>query len=479
MAISPNYIKPIINSIEAHQEVKLSYDEIQSELTSIIPFFEASQYALIKVLVHNDIWKGPIPPKPEGEGDIEFGLVPRWLNEPPAFIKDYLQKHPWLKDIWNGLASLMTNHIDDDNYHALLDAIEEGGVIAADGTYYGTGKYEQLDPGWIWSLLHYLFVRYTKDYAPFPTSAPATVHLSGSDPNKVTIAMIGDWGTGPFKNGASIEIMKQIANMKPKPDYIIHLGDVYYSGTNEFFKPPNEEQQHLLDCWPSGYQAKSFTMNSNHEMYSGAKGLFDIALKPGTPFSAQQQNTYFVLQYAGWTLLGLDSGYFSESPMFMVGSMAGARNPQADWIKQLKLSPDKVIVLSHHNGLSYDGKSEPRYPADNPNSFWDEVNEVLGDDPAAWYWGHIHNGIVYKSPTVHKRKTLARCLGHAALPFGKAWGIKEDETYVDYYTHTPNPSAGPKRVKNGLVLLTIKSDGSVIEEFFDQGDHFAKYKYTY
>ena len=47
--------------------------------------------------------------------------------------------------------------------------------------------------------------------------------------------------------------------------YTIDLGDGYYSGR------PDEEQSNLLNLSPAGSVA-NFTLNSNHEMYSGGQG---------------------------------------------------------------------------------------------------------------------------------------------------------------------------------------------------------------
>ena len=102
-------------------------------------------------------------------------------------------------------------------------------------------------------------------------------------------------------------------------------------------------------------------------------------------------------------------------------------------------------------------------------------------DPAAWYWGHIHNGIVYNPSgiTARNTKTLGRCLGHGALPFGNATGLQGIPTSdIPYYAHTAN-TTNPPTVLNGFVLLTITSKGEVTEEFFENGNTTAKYTNTY
>jgi hypothetical protein len=247
---------------------------------------------------------------------------------------------------------------------------------------------------------------------------------------------------------------------------------VYYAGTADLLFPFNEEQDNFLNVWPTAEQqpaGTSFTLNSNHEMYGGAKGYYKALADPR--FAAQRTLSYFALQYGGWTLLGLDSAYFTTSNFYMQGSIGGNSGIQAAWIKQLGISPDKAIVMTHHTGLSASGATE--------NSvICNEVNFALGGDPAAWYWGHIHNAIVYDSPTVTGRKTLSRCIGHGAIPFGSGWGIPGP--YVNYYANTPDPNLpGSHRVLNGFAMLTITDDGHVTEEFFEQGNEAVVYGATY
>lgn len=131
----------------------------------------------------------------------------------------------------------------------------------------GTGKYESFDPGWLEALAVWL------------ENIPQTKGMFSTDPqvitipDKVSIAMAGDWGTGDWRRAdnpaPATKVAKAIAALRP--DYTIHLGDVYYSGTSD------EEQHLLVDSWPRG-TAGAFTLNSNHEMYSGAKPYFLDAL---------------------------------------------------------------------------------------------------------------------------------------------------------------------------------------------------------
>ena len=124
------------------------------------------------------------------------------------------------------------------------------------------------------------------------------------------------------------------------------------------------------------------------------------------------------------------------------------------------------------------------------SNLYDDVYAALGQDPDYWYWGHTHNGIVYTNQVslspIRQTSTLCRCLGHAALPFGKAYYWLNIVQYdldkapggpnpkIAYYAQTPLQAVNPppvwqNRVKNGFALLTL-SAGSITEAFYEQGN---------
>ncbi len=464
--MDPTMPQPADSSIKQRLENDLS---LKFSLLKTIKFLEASEYALIQLMVDNQIWIGPVPNNPGGTGDPEWGLIPYWVHCPPTFIQDYIESNDILKDAWRVLEFFLPAQIDTANYNALIARAETEGIVAADGTIYGDKMYEQLDPRWLFAAANYLIVVHFGDVATFSDKKVAPIPLqSTTNQDSVKIALVGDWGTGPFTDGEAVSLIQQVMGLSP--DYLIHLGDVYYAGTTGDFLPPEEEMKNFLDYWPTTAElpaGNSFMLNSNHEMYSGAKGYFYVGLTDER-FKQQLCTSYFALQYGGWTILGLDSAYYSSSAMFMDGSL-GTNGVQTNWIQGLNLDPNKVILMTHHNALSADGLTE--YTA-----YWDQVSGALKGDPAAWYWGHVHDGIAYKSPTKCGRTTLARCVGHSAIPYGNAFGVASSNQ-ADYYAHTP--TAIPPRVLNGFVLLTISSSGQITEEWFEQGNLTAKFTKTY
>lgn len=436
---------------------------ILSELSGLIRFLEASQYSLIQLMQHNGIWQGQVPPDPGGSGELEFGLVPYWIANPSSVISEWLDKHSYLKVLWNVIGALVPNRIDAANYQALKVGVKGAGLVADDGTLFSEIKYGQMDPGWLWAMVDYLYTRYVKKQLPPFKTPPAPVPLDDGGSGQVTIGIVGDWGAGDKRSAA---VMSQLMQQQ-SPDYLIHLGDVYYAGTGGDYLPLNEEQDNFVACWPKLAKGRSFTLNSNHEMYSNAEGYFQVALADPR-FDAQAGASCFALQYAGWTLLGLDSAYYSTDTLYMAGALGGASGQQGQWLAGLGLAADKCIAFTHHTGLDYQGKL-PAQPG-----LWSELNGLLGGDPAAWYWGHLHNGIVYDKPT--GRGTLPRCVGHGAIPFGAAWGL--ENLGLPYYAHTPIPGEAPQ-VANGYAVLTLSSAGTVTEAFYELGNNTAVFSNSY
>ena len=127
----------------------------------------------------------------------------------------------------------------------------------------------------------------------------------------------------------------------------------------------------------------------------------------------------------------------------------------------------QVIAMTHHTGMDYAGLSKE-------SGLWDDMAHALASNgqaqaPDYWYWGHIHNGIAYSnSSPAGQSGCKARCVGHGAIPFGVAWGIKEFTTdgQVSYYPD--KEIGGTNRVRNGFAMITL--NGTDISEAFYEVD---------
>ncbi|MFC0351001.1 metallophosphoesterase family protein [Undibacterium danionis] len=313
-------------------------------------------------------------------------------------------------------------------------------IVRSDGTLLGCRQWELLDPRWAEALVEWL--EHWTCRAPF-VSNPVVLRV----PNQLRLAIVGDWGTGPFEvNAASSKIANLVA--KAKPDFSIHLGDVYYAGTNE------QEQNNMRD-WPQGMRG-SFTLNSNHEMYNGAFGYFAELARN---FPLQNGCSYFALENDDWLVIGLDTAYFSPcASMYMDGVLDAG---QLAWLAQLP-KDKRLLVLSHHEGYSALG--------DGKTALYQQVEQALGREPDYWYWGHLHNGICYQ--TIGNFR--GRCVGHGAIPYGVASEFQGDERVVWYETELAGDFNYPERVLNGYALISL--DGAGLSETLLGEDGSVRWK---
>ncbi|HEX7295436.1 MAG TPA: hypothetical protein VF251_06770, partial [Pyrinomonadaceae bacterium] len=173
--------------------------------------------------------------------------------------------------------------------------------------------------------------------------------------------------------------------------------------------------------------------------------------------------------------IGLDSAYYDKSDLFMNGALTDAN--QINFIKGLNTANKKVIVLTHHNPTNIEGTGTAQGATQLP--LWNQVLSALGRPPDYWYWGHVHNAMVYSNTSFAAQNGVnARCAGHGAIPFGVAWGLQNpdgtNKPSVEYYAHELLSSAyentdlqQTNRVLNGFAMLTIGPD-TIKEDFIDQ-----------
>lgn len=218
----------LVKKIESHLARDLGIDELKAKTKHVVDFLEASEYELILLMNHNGLWTKPLPPDPGGDGEAEFGLFPYWVNNPSDLVEKDIDRV--VRYILELLGSELTSHIDKEDHDRLVEGAKDGGIVSGDGTMWGTEKYQQIDPGWILSLIYYIPTHFLDSKAKFSTRDVQPISLTGRSADEVKIAVVGDWGTGDYPHLFSIAVMDQIEALKP--DYIIHLGDVYYAGTD-------------------------------------------------------------------------------------------------------------------------------------------------------------------------------------------------------------------------------------------------------
>ena len=126
-------------------------------------------------------------------------------------------------------------------------------------------------------------------------------------PARCRVVIVGDIGTGTDVAAAVL-----VAALKFKPDAILHLGDVYFSGT------PFEMKHRLVGLVREVMKSEKlhvpfFTVPGNHEYFTGAVPYLNALDSSDlvVDVSQKQPASYFCLRTAddGWQFLGLDTGY--------------------------------------------------------------------------------------------------------------------------------------------------------------------------
>jgi hypothetical protein len=118
--------------------------KLAAMFSSLNTFLQASEYEVIEMMVHANIWSGPAPKNPGGSGSVEFGLFDYWLNNPGTSWEWQL-----FVSFWKTLAgSLPVTQMNATNYQNLKNAVQPGqpGLVAADGSWFSESTYGGLDP---------------------------------------------------------------------------------------------------------------------------------------------------------------------------------------------------------------------------------------------------------------------------------------------------------------------------------------------
>jgi Calcineurin-like phosphoesterase len=264
------------------------------------------------------------------------------------------------------------------------------------------------DPGWITEIVAAVARRLEKGNHRF-TKRPATHEIASDD---ARIVLVGDWGSGLPRAIALKEWMAQeVAGARDaaREVHVVHLGDVYYSGER------SEYDARLIAPWPvsrgdADAGVTSWSLNGNHDMYSGGWAYFDHLLAHPL-FAAQRVDrkptSWFHLTTPSWDIIALDTSW--ERNPLAAGHTAVLEDPQAQYVTDLAAdSRKRLMLLSHHQLISeYDqrdiGRTLPRKLA----------SVLAGPGVDAWFWGHEHRCMGF-APVPGVR--LARCLGHGGVP---------------------------------------------------------------
>src|SRR5262245_37777471 len=234
----------------------------------------------------------------------------------------------------------------------------------------GDQKFQPVEDalGWLFNIGPYLLSRFWGTFNPTAIPRPdpqgsnfqyTMKRADGSEhtiDDEIRIALFSDWGTGRYH---SRYITQEIRLWRP--EYAIHLGDVYYVGSPfEFSSYVTSDVDRL-----SQDGARVFLLNGNHEMYDGHEYFDYIARRHSTPYPVrqEQEGSYFCLTAPAYQVIGLDTAYDWKHD----GQLMDA--PQGEWLRRRVVDGHgqgrRSILLSQHEPF--------QCGVDKKNALFDQV----------------------------------------------------------------------------------------------------------
>jgi Calcineurin-like phosphoesterase len=256
-------------------------------------------------------------------------------------------------------------------------------------------------PGWAECLTTYVGYKALLQNPVYRPNQNVVVDLGTSIKR---LAIVGDWGVG---DDVAKNVLRQVAALKP--DLLLHLGDVYYAGTEI------EVKVNFLNILRSVLgNIPAYTLCGNHDMYSGGSGYYQLLDDIG------QKSSYFCLQNQDWMFVAMDTGFHDNNPFNVSTNMTKLVSQngwsEASWhLNQIsKAGNRKLVLLSHHQLFSpfgSVGSLEGTPYAYNPNLY--DVFKTILPKVEWWFWGHEHTLGIYP-PYMDLKK--GRCVGASAVP---------------------------------------------------------------
>jgi hypothetical protein len=340
--------------------------------------------------------------------------------------------------------------------------------VAAEAKQYIRGliaRYGYLDwRGWLNCLIQYIrysFEAQFPQYNDWSKQQPAALSYGVIDyrlPNTCTVLLIGDWGTHMTDN---VALLRQ-ALKKLQPDAIIHLGDVYYSGTRFECE---ENVLKVLDALVAELKIARppfFSLPGNHDYYSGGRGFYDMIARVNAALpGCEQKASYFSLRTADdhWQFLGMDTGYNDRNPINQAAP--GLVRSEIAWHRdKLEHFPGTTVLLSHHQLVSAKEVLHPggRHPCLN-NKLQYAFHPYF-DRIAAWFWGHEHCLIFFQDNLP--------ITGQPPLRKGRLVGCSayEESVAQDPYGVTRGCEAADF-IKDAKMQLGVSRYRSHLQNFYD------------
>jgi hypothetical protein len=255
-------------------------------------------------------------------------------------------------------------------------------------------NFGQCDPFWSECV-----VEYVEHYKFAPQVIP---YRAGIDnvldplPSSCKIALFGDWGTGTQE---AINVLNAIK--EHEPDVLLHLGDIYYSGTQvECFE---RFVGVIMSSYAKTRCPRVLSLCGNHDVYSGGEGYYWLVDQ------LHQGASYFALGNDDWLLIAGDTG---KNDYQIPAQETYLERAEKLWIRgkvaEAKAKAKKVILFTHHPLFS---RYEPTPVGAVNHNLGGQIDFVR--QLSAWFWAHEHRLAVY-GPYLGLQR--GRCIGHGAVP---------------------------------------------------------------
>lgn len=325
-------------------------------------------------------------------------------------------------------------------------------------------KYSSLDwLGWARCELEYLRYRIESRFPKYNDwSAQNPPDLSFGMigyrlPSTCKVLMIGDWGTHMADNVA----LARQALKKFEPHAIVHLGDVYYSGTREECM---QNVVKVLDQLIDELKIERppfFTLPGNHDYYSGGRGFYEMIGRINSKLpGCEQKASYFCLRTADdhWQFLGMDTGYNDRDPV--IHKSPALVPTEVNWHRdKLNNFNGTTILLSHHQLFS--AKEQLN---EGPRPYLNEdlhtTFEPYFDRVAAWFWGHEHNLILFQDD-------LSFVGDIKSLHKGRLVGCSAYEETLAEDPFGVNPCCAPAAFIKDMPRLALSKYRTALQAFYD------------
>jgi hypothetical protein len=335
------------------------------------------------------------------------------------------------------------------------------------------------DPNWVGTITEYLAyfgpggddakLMYIR---PSPEMKPLRFR-----PGSV-VALLADWGLG---TQAALDVLKQMAAFNP--DVVIHLGDIYYSGT------PDECKANFLDPLTGALDRSRvpvYNLVGNHDMYCGGVGFYKLITQLNPPPLTAQPASFFCLRSTDdlWQFIAMDTGRFDHDPLDVTDVLVRIEPEEEDWLDaQIEGFRGRTILLSHHQFFSAfaqigpadeGGRLTPYNPSlDRTFQRFAATAARSGGSIAAWFWGHEHTLSIYAP---YRGMQKGRCIGHGAIPVLIDDANDPLANMVDPPDLLNHPLGANGSVHaHGFALLRFAHDGTCHAEYYNDVDLAAPF----